>query len=254
MPTLDAIYNQSQSEIDGFIKQFDDEAEEVFKRVKRLATAQLAGMSTDDILKYEFAWRNTLRDAGYYKMVNSLIDKQFDKMYKGTQQAFETNGFDAAFTADDAKKIQILKNMKREQFGKLADDIGLSVKRELYKYAISDASLDDMVKGLEQTLIDSDLAKYSKTYALTAIGIFQQELIDLMGKGVGSGVWVYVGVKDSRTREYCSHLLRDNKCYDDAKKNELERDSRRAYNCRHRFYKMKPEEAKAGGYSCNQDA
>jgi hypothetical protein len=254
MPTLDSIYNKEKGKVDGFIRKFDNEADAVFKRVQRIATAQLAGLSTDDILSYEFAWRNTLRDAGYYKMVNSLIDDQFNDMFEGTQKAFKTNGYDALFTADDAKKIQILKNMKREQFIKLADDIGLSVKRELYKYAISDASLDDMVKGLQQQLADSDLAKYSKTYALTAIGSFQQELIDLMGKAVGEGVWVYVGVKDDKTREYCSHLLRENKCYDDAKKNSLERDSRRNYNCRHRFYKMKREEAKAGGYSCNQNA
>jgi len=253
MPTLDSIYNKEKSRINSFVKGFDKEADEVFKRVQRLATAQLAGLSTDDILKYEFAWRNVLRDAGYYKMVNSLIDDRFNEMFEGTQEAFKANGYDAIFTADDAKKIQILKNMKREQFAKLADDIGLSVKRELYKYAISDASLDDMVKGLEQTLVDSDLAKYSKTYALTAIGVFQQELIDLMGKGVGEGVWVYVGVRDDKTREYCRHILDKNKCYNDAEKNALERDSRRAYNCRHRFYKMKPEEARAGGYSCNQD-
>jgi len=254
MPTLDTIYNKEQDRIDGFIKGFDKEADAVFKRVRRIATAQLAGLSTDNILSYEFAWRNALRDAGYYKMVNSLIDDRFNEMFGGTQEAFKTNGFDALFTAEDAAKIQIIKNMKRAQFAALADEVGLSVKRELYKYAISDASLADMVAGLEQTLDDSDLAKYSKTYALTAIGDFQQELIDLMGKGVGEGVWVYVGVKDDKTREYCSHLLRDNKCYDDAKKNELERDSRRAYNCRHRFYKMKKEEAKANGYSCNQDA
>ena len=254
MPTLDTIYNKEQDRIDGFIKGFDKEADAVFKRVRRIATAQLAGLSTDNILSYEFAWRNALRDAGYYKMVNSLIDDRFNEMFNGTQEAFKTNGFDALFTAEDAAKIQIIKNMKRAQFTALADEVGLSVKRELYKYAISDASLVDMVAGLEQTLDDSDLAKYSKTYALTAIGDFQQELIDLMGKGVGEGVWVYVGVKDDKTREYCSHLLRDNKCYDDAKKNELERDSRRAYNCRHRFYKMKPEEAKEGGYRCNQDA
>ena len=251
MPTLDSIYNKEQAKIGKFIAQFDDEADAVFKRVRRIATAQLAGLNTDNILSYEFAWRNALRDAGYYKMVNSLIDKRFNDMFDGTQEAFKANGYDALFSADDAKKIQIIKNMKRAQFGKLADDIGLSVKRELYKYAISDATLDDMVKGLEQTLNDSDLAKYSKTYALTAIGEFQQELIDLMGKGVGKGVWVYVGVKDDKTREYCSHILSKNKCYDDAKKHELERDSRRAYNCRHRFYKMKPEEAKASGYSCN---
>ena len=251
MPTLDKIYNKEQDRIDGFIKGFDKEADAVFKRVRRIATAQLAGLSTDNILSYEFAWRNALRDAGYYKMVNSLIDDRFNEMFGGTQEAFKTNGFDALFTAEDAAKIQIIKNMKRAQFAALADEVGLSVKRELYKYAISDASLVDMTKGIAQTLAGSDLAKYSKTYALTAIGEFQQELIDLRAKDVGDGVWVYVGVNDSATRQYCSGLLAKNKCYNDSKKNELEGNPKRRYNCRHRFYKMKKEEAKANGYSCN---
>ena len=110
-------------------------------------------------------------------------------MYQGTVNSFTAGGFDKAmFTADDAVKIQMLKNMKRNQFIRLADDIGLTVKRELYKYAISDASLVDMTKGIAQTLAGSNLAKYSKTYALTAIGEFQQELIDLRAKDVGEGV------------------------------------------------------------------
>jgi hypothetical protein len=252
MPTLDSIYNQEQDRIDGFIKQFDGEAEEVFKRVQRIAQAQLAGISTDDILNYEFAWRDSLKQAGYYDLVNDLIDKQFDQMYQGTVNSFTAGGFDKAiFTADDAVKIQTLKNMKRNQFIRLADDVGLTVKRELYKYAISDASLVDMTKGIAQVLKDSNLAKYSKTYALTAIGEFQQELIDLRAKDVGDGVWVYVGVNDSATRQYCSGLLAKNKCYNDSKKNELEGNPKRRYNCRHRFYKMKKEEAKANGYSCN---
>ena len=64
MPTLDAIYNQSQSEVDAFIRQFDGEMEKVFERVRRIANAQLAGLSQDDILKYEFVWRKSLQDAG----------------------------------------------------------------------------------------------------------------------------------------------------------------------------------------------
>jgi len=249
MPTLDTIYNKEQDRIDGFIKGFDGEAEKVFKRVQRIAQAQLAGLSTDDILNYEFAWRDSLKQAGYYDLVNDLIDKQFDQMYQGTVDAFAEGGFDKAiFTADDAVKIQTLKNMKRNQFIRLADDVGLTVKRELYKYAISDASLVDMTKGIAQTLAGSDLAKYSKTYALTAIGEFQQELIDLRAKDVGDGVWVYVGVNDGATRQFCSNLLVKNETYTDEEKNELEGNPKRAYNCRHRFYKMKDEEAEASGY------
>lgn len=251
MPTLDAIYNQSQSEVDAFIRQFDGEMEKVFERVRRIANAQLAGLSQDDILKYEFVWRKSLQDAGYYVLVNDLIDTQFDSIYSGTLQAFEAGGLKTAFTADDATKIQILKQMKRDFFIRLGDDVGLSVKRELYKYAISDASVVDMTAGIAQTLEGSNLAKYSKTYARTAIKDFQQEVIDLRAADIKDGVWVYVGVNDGRTRDFCRNVLKRNRFYDDSRKNRIENDQDRAYNCRHRFYKMDKQEAEANGYKGN---
>ncbi len=165
MPTLDAIHNQSQADIDRFIKQFDGEVEKVFERVRRIAQANLSGLSPDDVLEYEFIWREALREAGYYKVVNDLIDTQFDSIYAGTIQAFETGGLSTAFTTDDATKIQMLKQMKRDFFIRLGDDVGLAVKRELYKYVISDASVDTMATGIANTLEGSNLAKYSKTYA-----------------------------------------------------------------------------------------
>ena len=251
MPTLDAIYNQSQSEVDAFIRQFDGEMEKVFERVRRIANAQLAGLSQDDILKYEFVWRKSLQDAGYYVLVNDLIDTQFDSIYSGTLQAFEAGGLKTAFTADDATKIQILKQMKRDFFIRLGDDVGLSVKRELYKYAISDASVVDMTAGIAQTLEGSNLAKYSQTYARTAIKEFQQEVIDLRSADIDEGVWIYVGVNDGRTRDFCRHVLNRNRFYDDSAKNRIENDQDRAYNCRHRFYKISEERAEERGYKSN---
>ena len=251
MPTLDAIYNQSQSEVDAFIRQFDGEMEKVFERVRRIAQANLAGLSTDDILQYEFIWRQSLKEAGYYTLVNDLIDTQFDKIYSGTLKAFEAGGLTTAFTADDATKIQILKQMKRDFFIRLGDDVGLSVKRELYKYAISDATLNTMTAGIAETLEGSNLAKYSNTYARTAIGEFQQEVIDLRSANIDEGVWIYVGVNDGRTRDFCRHVLNRNKCYDDSGKSRIENDQDRAYNCRHRFYKITKERAEERGYACN---
>ena len=251
MPTLDAIYNQSQNEVDAFIRQFEGEIEKVFERVKRISQSKLAGLSQDDVLKYEFIWRESLQEAGYYVLVNDLIDKQFDSIYSGTIQAFEAGGLKTAFTAQDAQKIQILKQMKRDFFIRLGDDVGLSVKRELYKYAISDASIDTMTTGIAQTLEGSNLAKYSKTYARTAVQEFQQEVIDLRAADIDDGVWVYVGVSDGRTRDYCRNVLKRNKFYDDGDKNRIENDQDRAYNCRHRFYKMDKQEAEANGYKGN---
>lgn len=251
MPTLDAIYNQSQGDVNKFVKQFDGEMEKVFERVKRIAQANLAGLSQDDVLKYEFVWRESLKEAGYYVLVDDLIDKQFDGIYSGTLQAFEAGGLKTAFTIDDAKKIQILKQMKRDFFIRLGDDVGLSVKRELYKYVISDASLDTMTAGITETLTGSNLAKYSKTYARTAIGEFQQEVINLRATDFEDEVWVYVGVNDGKTRRFCRNVLKRNKCYDKAGASKIENDSDRSYNCRHRLYPMSKEGAKADGYSCN---
>ena len=251
MPTLDAIYNQSQSEVDAFVRQFEGEMEKVFDRVRRIAQANLAGLSPDDVLQYEFVWRQSLQEAGYYTLVNDLIDTQFDKIYAGTLDAFEAGGLTTAFTTDDATKIQILKQMKRDFFIRLGDDVGLSVKRELYKYVISDASVADMTAGIAQTLEGSNLAKYSNTYARTAIKDFQQEVIDLRAADIDDGVWVYVGVNDGRTRDFCRHVLKRNRFYNDSRKNRIENDQDRAYNCRHRFYKMDKEEAEANGYKGN---
>jgi len=231
MPTLDAIYNQSQSEVDAFVRQFDGEIEKVFERVRRIAQANLAGLSPDDVLQYEFVWRQSLKEAGYYVLINDLIDKQFDSIYAGTLQAFDAG--------------------ERDFFIRLGDDVGLSVKRELYKYVISDASVDTMTAGIAQTLDGSDLAKYSQTYARTAIKDFQQEVIDLRAADIEDGVWVYVGVNDGRTRDFCRNVLKRNRYYNDSRKSRIENDQDRAYNCRHRFYKMDKEEAIANGYKGN---
>ena len=250
MPTLDAIYNQTQADIDAFVSQFDGKVEQVFERVKRLAQANLARLSPDDVLQYEFVWRQALSDAGYYELVNNLIDKQFDSIYSGVIQAFEAGGLSTAFTADDATKIQMLKQLKRDLFIRLGDDVGLAVKRELYRYVISDASVATMAEGISQTLDGSNLAKYSQTYARTAIKEFQQEVIDLRAADIENGVWVYVGVNDGRTRDFCRNILNDNTCYDDSEKSKLESDNERAWNCRHRFYYMSKEEAERNGYQC----
>ncbi len=248
MPTLDEIYNQEQGKINGFVGQFDAESEKVFRRVQGLAVAGLAGLSQDDILSYDLKWRDILRDSGYYQMVNKLVDSNFNELFKGTRQAFKAGGYDALFTADDVNKIQILKQLHRDEFIRLAEDAGLEMKRELFRYSIADTNLADMTAGIIEKLADSDLAKYSKTYALTAIGDYQQAVIDVMAKNVGDGKWVYVGVNDGKTRAFCRRILGEGKAYNESEMNAIKGDSSRNYNCRHRFYKMKPREVAAGGY------
>lgn len=251
MPTLDVIYNQEQAKIDKFIGQFDNDVKRVFEKVKRIAQAKLAGLSQDDILQYEFIWRQSLKEAGYYKLVNELIDTQFDGIYSGVLQTFEAGGLKTAFTKEDAGNIQMLKQMKRDYFVRLGDDVGLTVKRELYKYVISDASVDDMAVGIANTLKGSNLARYSSTYANTAILTFYQEVIDLKAKDI-DGVWVYMGIRDGKTRDFCRHVLNKRKYYDSSGKSKIASDKERAWNCRHQFVLLNKEDAIDDGYSANK--
>lgn len=248
MPTLDEIYNQEKRKTDSAVNKFNKKSDKVFKKVQALAVVGLAGLSQDDILSYDLKWREVLRDSGYYDMVNELVDKDFNKLFKGTRQSFSAGGYDALFTIDDANKIQALKQLHRQEFIRLAEVTGVEIKTELFKYSIADTPFEDVTAGILAKLEDTDFARYSKTYALTAIGDYQQSVIDVMGKGVGDGVWVYVGVNDGATRPYCKNILGQNKYYNESEMNVLKNDSRRDYNCRHRFYKMKEEEAKASGY------
>lgn len=251
MPTLDEIYNQEKKKTDSAVNKFNKKSDKVFKRVQALAVVGLAGLSPNDILSYDLKWREVLRDSGYYDMVNELVDKDFNKLFKGTREAFSAGGYDALFTTDDANKIQALKQLHREEFARLAENTGLEIKTELFKYSIADTPFEDVTAGILAKLEDTDFARYSKTYALTAIGDYQQTVIDVMAKDVGEGVWVYVGVNDDATRPYCKDILSKNKHYNESEMNRLKSDSRRDYNCRHRFYKMKKEEAEESGYQDN---
>lgn len=248
MPTLDEIYNQEKKKIDASVSKFNNESDKVFKRVQSLAVVGLAGLSPDSILEYDLRWREILRDSGYYDMVNELVDKDFNQLFKGTREAFSAGGYDALFTEDDANKIHALKQLHRDEFARLAENTGLEIKTELFKYSIADTALADVTAGILEKLEDTDFARYAKTYALTAIGDYQQTIIDVMAKGVGEGVWVYVGVNDDVTRPYCKQILQDNKYYTESEMNRLKSDGRRDYNCRHRFYKMKLKEAEEIGY------
>lgn len=248
MPTLDEIYNQEKRKTDIAVNKFNAESERVFKRVQSLAVVGLAGLTPDSILEYDLRWREILRDAGYYDMVNELVDKDFNNLFKGTKEAFTAGGYDALFTEDDANKIHAMKQLHREEFIRLAETTGIEIKTQLFQYSIGDTPLPDITAGILAKLQDTDLERYAKTYALTAVKDYQQAVIDVMGKNVGEGVWVYVGVNDDKTRPYCKDILQDNKYYTESEMNRLKNDTRRDFNCRHRFYKMKKKEAEELGY------
>lgn len=250
MNALDAVYNKQYALANELASDFDGRMNDVLTRVIALAIARLDGMSEADFLNYELIFREVLEEAGYYELVDDYIYQSFDEFYALSLESFEVAGLGTAWTQADIDKIEALKRMKRDFFISIGDDAGLALKQQLYRYALSNATLEQMTTALVDSIDDVKLARYATTYARTSIADFQQELIDLRSADDDDGVWVYVGVNDSKTRPFCKHLLNDNKCYNDAEKLSLQNDPKREFNCRHRFHKVSKEFAKAEGYQC----
>jgi hypothetical protein len=251
MPTLEAIHSQNEKGIDKFLSQFDSEMEKVFTKVQAIASTALAGLSKNDVLQYEFVWREALKEAGYYKLVNKLIDDNFNSLHKGTVQAFEAGGLKAIFTAEDAVSIQAMKSMRRNFFMRLGDDVGLAVKKSLYGHVLADSTLVEMSASIATTLKDSNLAKHATTYARTAAAEFQQETIFMKASEFGDDgdVWVYVGVSDKKTRDFCQDVLDKNKAMTKKEALKVRGDKHRQFNCRHKLFNVSRDYAESSGYA-----
>jgi len=233
--TLDEVYNKQNQTAQQLYTSFDSRFDTVFANIISLATSRLSGLSIDDVLQYEIVWQEILDESGYYDLVSEYIDISFDDVYDDTLKAFSVVGLSTAFTEADLTKISILKGMHKEFFDKMANDIGLTVKKQLYNYAIADASVNQMAVNIAKDIQDTGLAKYSKTYARTSITNYQQEVINVRSADE-AGVWIYMGVVDGKTRPFCRRLMNSYKYYTTAQKNKYERDEDREFNCRHRFY------------------
>jgi len=244
---LNKIYDKTQKDLEIYLKGFNKEMDEILRMAKVSAIVNLKGLSEADILSYELRWRQILKEAGYYSLIDNLIDNYFNTQFKPVIEAFAAGGIKTAFTKSDAVKIQAIKAMEKTLFLRLADDVGLTLKRQLYGYAISNTSLIVMATGMSETLAANSLTRYANTYARTAVQNFQQEVINIRAADI-EGVWVYVGIQDGKNRDFCAELLSENRTYTDSEKIQLEEAPERAFNCRHRFYKMSDKDAKEAGY------
>lgn len=251
MSVIDDIYNKQFNKAEKLISEFEGELSKVLDRVNRLSIAQLSALSPDEILSFNEVWQGILRDAGYYDLVDSYITVSFDSFYDDTLKAFEAAGLSTAWSANDAQSMDALKTMKRDFFIALGDDAGKSVQKELYRYALADANINEMTQAISESIDNINLKRYANTYARTAIQEYQQEIIDIRSADIDEGVWVYVGVNDGATRPFCKHVLEENTCYTDSEKLKLENDPAREFNCRHRFYKMSKDKALDLGYACS---
>lgn len=152
-----------------------------------------------------------------------------------------------SYTAEDVKRVMALKALQSNQFTVVGSTAGSSLKQNLFKYVLSDYTVDDMQRQLIEDFKGTNLVKHSGTLANTSIKEFQESMIDIGAEGL-DGVWVYVGVRDSNNRDFCRCVLDKNGYFNDADKNKLKYNADRRYNCRHRFRMVTEDYAVTSGF------
>lgn len=242
-------HDEQQQLIDVILDSFDKDIEATIAFVEKTLNDTLLrfGVNERTALEFQVLFLDALEQAGYYDKVNDLIDNRFDELFKLVRDGFIEGGFNIKYTSEDLATITALKNLQLEQFNSLANDASIKVQQSLYKYTLSNASLSDIQAQLKQDFLGTNLAKYSTTLARTAIGDYQQSLIDLKAQDL-DGVWIYVGPSDEVTRDYCEDVLNDRNYYNDTQKLKVQNNPDRRYNCRHRLRLVSLDYAKQRGY------
>lgn len=245
--TFEEIIALIESNLDREVNLFNREFESVLSKIqKNLEIRAIENYS--DPLEFDFVFQRVLQDSGYYSLVNKFIDESYDKSYDEIKALFELSGLSATYTQDDLNKIQAIKEIDLNFFAQVGNDAANTMKKDLYKYSISNLSTEEMIDNIRVSLEGTNLSRYSKTYADTLISNFNQSVIDLKSQDVEDEVYIYRGVKDKSTRKFCSCLLSQNKYYSKKDAEKIKNDKRREYNCRHLIVPVSRQYATDRGY------
>jgi len=243
-------HKQQQEAIEAIIKSFDSNIVSSIKDIEKLVLTELArqGINETTALNFQTTFNEILANSGYFEKINKLIDDDFDTLFKSIRKGVGEGGFDVLFTENDLSKFAALKQLQLDQFESLGAEAGRQLEQALLKYALSDFSLADAQAQLQRDFAGTNLSKHATTLARTAIGDFQQAVIDIKGAGVGA-VWLYVGVDDGITRDFCKCVLNQNHFYTTDQKNLIMSNSLRRFNCRHRARPVSKEFALKNGFT-----
>lgn len=244
------LHDKQQQEIDKIVSSFDGDMGNIVLEVERLLNRYMINNQTNttNALKFDVEFNRILQESGYYDLVNRMIDTDYDKLFSLISEGFTAGGLALTYTADDLSRVMALKSLQANQFTIVGSTAGTTLRENIFKYALSNYTSEDMQKQIIADFKDTNLVKYSKTLANTSIKEFQESMIDIGAEGL-DGVWLYVGVKDSSNRDFCRCILSKQSYYDDTEKNKLRYDPDRKYNCRHRFRMVTKEYAKKSGYT-----
>lgn len=246
--SFDSILNAIETKTDREINLFNSKFENVLASIETLVIANSV-QAIKDPLQFDFVFQGILQEAGYYSLINDFIDNSYDTNYQDILEIFREGGIDIVFSEDDLLRITELKQLDIETFANIGSQAANNLKKDLYKYSLSNLSVRELTDNIRQSLADTGLAKYAKTYAETSISNYNQAVIDMKAKDLYDIIWIYVGVSDKKTRDFCKDILEKRKGYDNAEKTKIQNSKERRWNCRHQFLPVSKEYAEKRGYS-----
>ena len=250
MANYDQIMDAINSKMDRELNLFNQNFERILKRVQKEVEIRAVQL-IDDPLLFDREFQAILSDTGYYRLINDFIDNSYDKTYGEIQALLNESGIQTVFTQADLDVIRDIKRLDIQTFRDVGNQAAASLKRDLYKYSLSNLSQVEIADNIAQSLAGTSLAKYSKTYAETALSDFQQKLIDNSVSDIADQlVYVYRGpTPDGKIRDFCKCVINQNKYYTLEESNKLKNDPRRKWNCRHEVAPMIEELAISEGYT-----
>ncbi len=245
---INDIINAIEQKEDRELDLFNAEFESILLKIDKLLT--VAVVSIKDPLDFDFEVQRILNESGYYDLINRLIDSSYDKSYDDILLALKETGVIVTFSQEDLQQLQQLKQLDIDFFNTIGDETAGTLKRDLYKYHLSNMSKDEMIDNIKASLGNTKLARYSKTYAETSLSNYHQAVFDLKIQGLEDDlVYIYSGADpDKVIRDFCKCVMKSNKYYSRIDGNALKNDSRRKYNCRHRVVGITEKRAIELGY------
>jgi len=238
-----------QKAIENILETFDGNMARVILEVEKLISRWLLSNDINAVTALEFdkVIDMALTESGYYDAVNRLVGKDFDRLYPMIQEGLAMGGLFSTYTAEDLAKITGLKALEANKFSVLANNSSSVMRDNLYRYVLSDFTVEDIAKNVANDFGNSPMVKYSNTLANTVVAEMQQTTLDIEAEEL-DGVYLYVGPLDGVTRDFCADTLEDREYYDKKQKIKIQTDPLRKYNCRHRLRLVSLEYAKDNGY------
>ncbi len=202
-------YEEQEKLIDNILNTFEGDMARIILEMERLIQRFMfnTNLSTKEILDFTIMFNEALVNTGYYEAVNKMVGSDYDKLLPLVIDSYKMGGFITAYTADDLTTVMALKVIESNKFSVMASSSATTLRDNLYRYSLGSFTKEDMTAQLIEDFRGTNISRYANTLANTAITEFNQAVVDTKAEGL-DGVWVYIGIFDSVTRDYCKCILK----------------------------------------------